>query len=605
MPVLVKHSGLRMVAVNRESIALLDDTWDVLGVYFLFGPGKDADSYTAYVGEAGKRSLRLRLREHVRNKESWTRALLITSADSEQGFDSAAIGWLEGRLHAVLSNATQAEVLNANTPRDESLPAYERESLEGYVKPVMTAMQALGYPPDTPDQRQAAPQPKRRRRYSESLSDLLEVGLLRVGMTLTALPANFDAFVEVGADGTVQSAERRFDTLSGAAQDVTGRPTNGWDFWGVPSGDGELKPMSALRARLRVDGADGATPTEAADLGADLRSAVPVRASGKATPSAASADDAVEVTQATGDPTDPTPSQVTPRREEYGHGGSNGADLESERQSGQAEHDCTPLNYRPEDVEVRADVTVGHLYSANLVEGDGLVAIYKGQMRRATSMGSGAIRLDDGREFPTLSAAGQALTGRPTNGWTFWKDDRPGKPVALSALRDQLLALEPQMLRSSELQGRHVPPSDAPWPDILHFSLRFNGYGYLGGGPETLEPYLRPAVDRWRSGNGLPHGPDELRAALFAHARNYTWTDMTGGDPADMDFIRALVEAVRALARQPRGPVAEPTAPGTERGAGTASSQPVTAKDIDAGQDLASTLLSSCSPPTRSRPLTR
>jgi len=250
MPVLVKHSGLRMVAVNKDSVGLLDDTWDVLGVYFLFGHGSEPERYSAYVGEAGKRPLRTRLREHVRGKEGWNRALLITS-DSSEGFDSAAIGWLEGRLHAVLMNATAAEVVNANTPADNSLPQYEREAMEGYIRPVMAAMRALGYPPDTPDQRVPAAPRRRPRRYTESVSDLITAGLLRVGTRLSPVPSAFDVTATVLADGRLQIGDRDFDAPSGAGAFVAGHATSGWDFWGVPSGEGGLKPLAVLREQLR------------------------------------------------------------------------------------------------------------------------------------------------------------------------------------------------------------------------------------------------------------------------------------------------------------------------------------------------------------------
>jgi hypothetical protein len=60
----VSHSGLRMMLVNRESVGLLDDSWAVLGVYFLLGPFEDGpDLYRAYVGEVGKRTLLLRVKE--------------------------------------------------------------------------------------------------------------------------------------------------------------------------------------------------------------------------------------------------------------------------------------------------------------------------------------------------------------------------------------------------------------------------------------------------------------------------------------------------------------------------------------------------------------
>src|SRR5581483_5356392 len=94
----VRHSGLRMVLVNRESVRLLAEAeWKVLGVYFLLGPADDPEHFRAYVGEVGKRDLLTRLKEHAAQKEWWNRALLIVSA-SAGGFNSAEIGWLEGRL---------------------------------------------------------------------------------------------------------------------------------------------------------------------------------------------------------------------------------------------------------------------------------------------------------------------------------------------------------------------------------------------------------------------------------------------------------------------------------------------------------------------------
>lgn len=120
MEVRVSHSGLRMMLVNRESVGLLDDSWAVLGVYFLLGPSEHGpDLYCAYVGEVGKRTLLLRVKEHVDGKRWWSRSLLIASASDE--FNSAEIGWLEGRLYDVLNNAVAAEVMNKGRPGDDSL----------------------------------------------------------------------------------------------------------------------------------------------------------------------------------------------------------------------------------------------------------------------------------------------------------------------------------------------------------------------------------------------------------------------------------------------------------------------------------------------------
>ena len=50
------------------------------------------------------------------------------------------------------------------------------------------------------------------------------------------------------------------------------------------------------------------------------------------------------------------------------------------------------------------------------------------------------VRLDGGAEscYPSLSKAASSITGKPTNGWTFWKTkDKSGKLVSLDALRDR------------------------------------------------------------------------------------------------------------------------------------------------------------------------
>ena len=109
-----------MTLVNRESVGLLDDSWDVLGVYILLGLSEDdPDCYQAYVGEVSKRTLLLRIKEHAGGKPWWSRALHITSASD--AFNSAEIGWLEGQLYDVLNSAVSAEVMNMGRPGDESL----------------------------------------------------------------------------------------------------------------------------------------------------------------------------------------------------------------------------------------------------------------------------------------------------------------------------------------------------------------------------------------------------------------------------------------------------------------------------------------------------
>jgi len=48
-----------------------------------------------------------------------------------------------------------------------------------------------------------------------------------------------------------------------------------------------------------------------------------------------------------------------------------------------------------------------------------LRADYKGKRFEAKARKSGIV-IYDGRQYPSLSAAASAITGRPTNGWLFW-----------------------------------------------------------------------------------------------------------------------------------------------------------------------------------------
>jgi hypothetical protein len=258
----VAHSGLRMVLVGRESIHMLDRAWNVLGIYFLLGPADDPDRYRAYVGEVGRRTLRTRLREHASGRDFWNRALLVAS--SSDTFNSAEIGWLEGRLFDVLNNAVAAELVNRGRPGDESIALRDRGVLERYVEPMMAALRACGASPDTADQK---PEPRGRRRparYGGSVRDLIEAGLLKPGTRLVPLRGGLSGTALVLEDGELEVDGVRYEHLSPAAIAVSGKQSEpGWDFWGAPSGEGGHVPLARLRQRLR-DGDMGAVALDRA-----------------------------------------------------------------------------------------------------------------------------------------------------------------------------------------------------------------------------------------------------------------------------------------------------------------------------------------------------
>lgn len=90
-----------------------------------------------------------------------------------------------------------------------------------------------------------------------------------------------------------------------------------------------------------------------------------------------------------------------------------------------------------------------------------------------------------------------------------------------------------------------VPAADAPWyPDIVEFAVTFNGYEALGGtGP--IGSLANSVVSEWRSSGRLPDNLVELRSCLFFEQRRYRHF---GEDPdeADMPYMRALIEGIRA-----------------------------------------------------------
>jgi hypothetical protein len=380
----VQHSGLRMVLVSRESIHLLDEGWRVLGIYFLIGPGDDPDRYRAYVGEVGRATLVQRARHHAKDKPWWSRALLITR-DSRDGFNSAEIGWLEGRLYDVLNNAVACEVMNGNRPGDESLPERERAVLERYIEPIIAALRACGAPPDTPDQK---PPPKRRKKvthYSGSVADLLEAELLKAGTMLRPLKKGVNAQARVLEDGRLETGGQVFDSLSAAAKAVTGSIAEaGWDFWGAPSGDGSYVALTKLRERLRVSGSSKERTEAAAQP--DDQPAAPVANLGTQ-----------RATEATPDkPALPGLAGLVKRE---------GLQLPLDLHT----------TYRNQKAEAR-------------IETDGSVT-FGGRSFRSPSLAASAARKALG-----YTGVGQA----ETNGWRFWRyTDREGIPRRLDALRSR------------------------------------------------------------------------------------------------------------------------------------------------------------------------
>ncbi len=244
------NAALRMAVVDRTSLAELDEVWDAPGVYLLLDPPGPDGTYGAYVGKAPS-GVRGRLREHRsrRGRESWIRAVAVVR-DTTHGWHSGQVGWLEGRLYALLEGAAAANLSNSNRPQDETVPSYDRAALETAVEPIAALLRLLGFSPDAEDDTTITTGSRGTpRQYSVAPSDLLSAGLLTAGEPLRATMTAYPATARLNSDGTVTVDGNTFPSLSAAGSAVReGKATNGWSFWAVER-DGTTVPLAAVRAR--------------------------------------------------------------------------------------------------------------------------------------------------------------------------------------------------------------------------------------------------------------------------------------------------------------------------------------------------------------------
>lgn len=85
-------------------------------------------------------------------------------------------------------------------------------------------------------------------------------------------------------------------------------------------------------------------------------------------------------------------------------------------------------------------VSLHDLLAAGLVKvGDRLTGERGGQHYVAEVIEGGRVRVQDGREFDSLSGAADRLTQRSNNGWEFWSLDRPDDRRDLAAIRLEFL----------------------------------------------------------------------------------------------------------------------------------------------------------------------
>lgn len=246
--VFVEHAALKLAVVDRAGAHLLGAEWDAPGMYLLLDRHADDGTWGAYVGKAPA-GIKSRLGSHLRTKDHWYRALLIRR-DTTQGFNSAQVGWLEGRLYEMLALADDAVLHNGNRPGDETLPPYDRQMLELVVLPVTRVLRMIGHDPATPDDQ--SPKPRSRKSsttYGVTLAQLVDAGLIAADAELISTNGAWPAQAAVVGGNAIKMGSVTYDTPSAAACAVKGGAANGWEFWGVVTSEGPVK-LAVLRARI-------------------------------------------------------------------------------------------------------------------------------------------------------------------------------------------------------------------------------------------------------------------------------------------------------------------------------------------------------------------
>lgn len=234
----VEHA-LRVAFVDRAHLASMPiDDWDAPGIYVLLtGDG----SGRVYVGQA--RKVRSRLIAHnSQERLSWRRAVAV-KRDTTDGFNTAEIGYLEGRVSAEIAALGNLKVVEGQTSGDETLPKHMMISLDSFVKSILGALRLAGVD-TTRRNRETEPEDEAdtsettagRVTYPVKFSDLVSSGLIRAGETLFLKQGSTEAQGNVTADGEIVVRGVAYKSPSSAAANALGlQSSNGWTTWRVGS----------------------------------------------------------------------------------------------------------------------------------------------------------------------------------------------------------------------------------------------------------------------------------------------------------------------------------------------------------------------------------
>lgn len=235
---------------RRDASRLPESEWRVPGIYVLIDDGL----HRLYVGKST--DLRARVLQHrVRNAQvpDWARAVLV-KRDTTNGFTSADVGYLEGRLSAELDAIPGVAVSKGKADGDSTLPPHVQMSLDALLSSVLAAVRLAGIDTYRADE-EPPPWVATRTQIAGTVADLLAEGLLRAGTDLHCTRAGQQGHGTVASDGQIIVDGVGYRTPSLAAAVALGATSStgysGWDMWHVESLTGPT--LAGLRAQLPND----------------------------------------------------------------------------------------------------------------------------------------------------------------------------------------------------------------------------------------------------------------------------------------------------------------------------------------------------------------
>lgn len=111
------------------------------GVYFLFGVDDKTAKTKVYIGEA--ENVWERLKTHATTKDFWSEVILFTSKD--ENLTKSHIKYLESRLISIAKLTERYILENNNSPKLNSLPLPDRDSMEEFLLNIKILTGTLGH----------------------------------------------------------------------------------------------------------------------------------------------------------------------------------------------------------------------------------------------------------------------------------------------------------------------------------------------------------------------------------------------------------------------------------------------------------------------------